>query len=191
MGRKKQFDESEVLKEAMSLFWKQGYEGTTFAALERRTGISGRSLINCFGDKENLYASALAAYIAMAKDIFAELFAKPGIEAIKSLFRQIESAPDDSPGHFGCLMCNTIYEKEYAYPRFAETVDSFRALLLQTFRQSLAADGIRDATDRAEFLLYHFWGVMTETRRSGSTRVTKLSNRVLFQLMDGWKAAIG
>lgn len=187
MGRKKLFDESTVLQEAMLLFWKHGYEGTTFATLEKRTGVSGRSLINSFGDKENLYAKALSAYTDMAKGIFEELFASPGIEAIKALFLQIEEAPSDSPGQFGCLMCNTIHEKEYSNARYAQAVETFRNLLLDAFERSLLQENIAKADIRAEFLLYHFWGAMTETRRCGDTRAIIPSNRVLFDQLENWR----
>jgi TetR/AcrR family transcriptional repressor of nem operon len=62
MGRTKDFDEKEVLKKAVSIFWDKGYNGTSMQDLVDGLGISRSSLYDTFGDKHQLYLKALGAY---------------------------------------------------------------------------------------------------------------------------------
>ncbi|GAB2701666.1 TetR/AcrR family transcriptional regulator [Mucilaginibacter koreensis] len=62
MARTKDFDEQEVLKKAMCLFWDKGYNGTSMQELVDGLGISRSSLYDTFGDKHQLYLKALEAY---------------------------------------------------------------------------------------------------------------------------------
>ncbi|WP_456315895.1 TetR/AcrR family transcriptional regulator [Plastoroseomonas hellenica] len=48
----------------MECFWKQGFEATSMRDLIERTGITGASLYNAFGDKRALYQRALDHYVA-------------------------------------------------------------------------------------------------------------------------------
>jgi TetR/AcrR family transcriptional repressor of nem operon len=62
MGRTKDFDEAEVLKKAVGIFWDKGYNGTSMQDLVDGLGISRSSLYDTFGDKHQLYLKALGAY---------------------------------------------------------------------------------------------------------------------------------
>jgi TetR/AcrR family transcriptional repressor of nem operon len=44
MGRRREFDETEVLDAAMDCFWRDGYEATSVRDLAARMGITGGSL---------------------------------------------------------------------------------------------------------------------------------------------------
>jgi TetR/AcrR family transcriptional regulator, transcriptional repressor for nem operon len=186
MGRKKTFEESAVLQTAMLLFWKQGYDATTFAKLERATGIHGRSLIHCFGDKDSLFIKSLQAYLERVNSILDAHFSSRGIQAILSFFRDIETAPSDSPHHYGCLICNTIFDKDRTDPSVMGIVATFRRRLLVLFQRSLEADNIPNAAQRANFLLNQFWGNVTEIRRTGTTRSLAESNTVLADILTSW-----
>ena len=63
-GRPATFDRSVALRQAMTLFWERGYEGTTFDDLIAVMGISPSSFYNSFGSKEQLYEEATDAYMA-------------------------------------------------------------------------------------------------------------------------------
>ncbi|WP_153799780.1 TetR/AcrR family transcriptional regulator [Foetidibacter luteolus] len=62
MARSKEFNEEEVLKKAMNLFWDKGYNGTSMQDLIDGLGISRSSLYDTFGDKRQLYIKALELY---------------------------------------------------------------------------------------------------------------------------------
>ena len=70
-GRPRNFDEAEVLAQAMQTFWTHGYEGTGVAELERATGLLRQSLYGAFGDKRRLFMRAV--------DYYCDHVIKPGL----------------------------------------------------------------------------------------------------------------
>ncbi len=62
MARTKDFDEQEVLKKAVCLFWNKGYNATSMQDLVDQLGISRSSLYDTYGDKHTLYLKALEEY---------------------------------------------------------------------------------------------------------------------------------
>jgi TetR/AcrR family transcriptional repressor of nem operon len=62
MARKKGFDEGEVLDKAMNLFWEKGYNATSIQDLVDELGINRASIYDTWGDKHQLYLSALRLY---------------------------------------------------------------------------------------------------------------------------------
>ncbi len=51
----------------MTLFWENGYEGTTFDDLIGKMSISPSSFYNAFGSKEQLYREATECFVADAR----------------------------------------------------------------------------------------------------------------------------
>ena len=62
--RQKEFDENEVLEEAMKVFWLKGYEGTSIQDLQDAMGLSRASIYNTFGSKSGLYQKVLDKYVS-------------------------------------------------------------------------------------------------------------------------------
>lgn len=61
-GRRRSFDEAQALETAMRVFWRRGYQGTSLSDLTGALGINKPSLYAAFGNKEQLFARALAHY---------------------------------------------------------------------------------------------------------------------------------
>lgn len=61
-GRPRTFERTEALRVAMSLFWEQGYEGTSVSELAAAMGINSPSLYAAFGSKEALFREAITLY---------------------------------------------------------------------------------------------------------------------------------
>lgn len=62
-GRKRAFDKEEALDKAMRVFWENGFAGTSLADLTSALGINKPSLYAAFGNKEQLFATALEHYM--------------------------------------------------------------------------------------------------------------------------------
>ncbi|HNX58500.1 MAG TPA: helix-turn-helix domain-containing protein, partial [Spirochaetota bacterium] len=62
MARPREFDKDEALYNAMLMFWKKGYDGTSIPDLLDATGISRSSLYETFTDKQTLFLEAMNRY---------------------------------------------------------------------------------------------------------------------------------
>ena len=62
MARPREFDKDEVLDKIIKVFWEHGFEGTSFANLEKETGLKKGSLFAAYGDKATLFCLALKRY---------------------------------------------------------------------------------------------------------------------------------
>ncbi|OMF37936.1 hypothetical protein BK133_02810 [Paenibacillus sp. FSL H8-0548] len=62
MVRPRNFDEIDVLKKAMTLFWTKGYEMASLTDLLNVTGLSKSSLYETFGNKHDLFVRAFDLY---------------------------------------------------------------------------------------------------------------------------------
>ena len=63
VGRKREFDEHNALYRAMEVFWLKGYSGASLSDLTQAMGINKPSLYAAFGNKEELFVSALNQYV--------------------------------------------------------------------------------------------------------------------------------
>jgi AcrR family transcriptional regulator len=59
MGRKRGFDDGEVLARAREVFLVHGYEGASIDALVKATGLLRGSLYGAFGSKRGMFVAAL------------------------------------------------------------------------------------------------------------------------------------
>lgn len=112
MARPREFDEAEVLRQAMHVFWRKGYEGTSVAELLGATGLSKSSLYDTFGDKWALFLAALEVY---RRDRMAHLRAMlgdglPARESIAAFFGNIAQHAGDSERRYGCMSANEAVE---------------------------------------------------------------------------------
>lgn len=112
MARTKAFDEKEVLKKAVFLFWEKGFAGTSLPDLINGLGISRSSLYDTFGDKHQLYLKALESY----KDTYGEnvsaltLEGFSAKEAVAALLTMVINSPLKGERLRGCFMVNAGIE---------------------------------------------------------------------------------
>jgi AcrR family transcriptional regulator len=83
-GRPRNFNIDIALEQALLLFWRKGYLGTSLADLTEAMGINRPSLYAAFGNKETLFRKALDRYrdrqIAYLWDALEEPTARSAIE---------------------------------------------------------------------------------------------------------------
>ncbi|MEM7105227.1 MAG: TetR/AcrR family transcriptional regulator [Bacteroidota bacterium] len=120
MPREKQFDEQEVLKKAMLLFWRKGYHDTSIKDLIAFLGISNASIYNAFGGKKKLFDRAFSNYRmtnlhALNDFLSAQKNIKRGLQAI---FHRIIEDDCNDPDCKGCFIVNSIAELIPGDPEF-------------------------------------------------------------------------
>lgn len=123
MARNKEYDEKEVLRVAMELFWKQGYEKTSMQDLVTHTGIHRRSMYDSFGDKHSLFMKALEHYDEIVENkIMMEIKPlDPATQAIRRLF-EMAILRKEQQHPIGCLTVNSAVELSLHDEEVAENV---------------------------------------------------------------------
>jgi len=98
MARPKEYDEQEVVAQAVELFRRRGYEGTSVRDLLEHTGLSSSSLYAAFGGKEALFVEALRAHAAVEREqLHAQLTAPGGLRAnLRAVFDDLIAELVDS-----------------------------------------------------------------------------------------------
>lgn len=112
MPWEKSFDEKEVLKLAMQVFWEKGYEAASIADLLERTGLNRGSLYNAYGGKRKLFTSALLAYdLEYRRAALAQLESLDSPkQAFVMLFDSLVKETIEDEGKKGCFIVNTTLE---------------------------------------------------------------------------------
>ena len=114
MGRPREFDAGSALDQAMEVFWRHGYEGTTIAQLTDAMGINPPSLYAAFGNKEGLLKAALDRYTAKRAAWMDEVLngstARDVAERMLMGIAETQTDPANPPGCLlvqGGLACGT------------------------------------------------------------------------------------
>ncbi|MDF2535866.1 MAG: TetR family transcriptional regulator [Bacillales bacterium] len=110
MARKREFDEDEALKQAMQLFWVQGYEKTSMEDLVNQMGVHRKSIYDTFGNKHELFIKALEHYkTSIGQQMLLYIANKESaLDKMKALFDfSIRSNEELAKG---CLVVNTAVE---------------------------------------------------------------------------------
>ncbi|MCR8845166.1 TetR/AcrR family transcriptional regulator [Paenibacillus sp. SC116] len=112
MARTREFDEEKVLDAAMQLFWEKGYEATSLSDLTARMGITRPSIYSAFGDKKELFETALRKYtMARASEMRTKLQSNPSVkEAFRTFFEDVIAEEYSEGLSRGCFCINTMVE---------------------------------------------------------------------------------
>lgn len=169
MGRRRAFDEEEVLDQALDLFWSRGYRSATPAALVTATGLSKSSLYATFESKDSLFLRVLQRYIDEQVRALGSLLDAPTLS--EGLWRMYESLIELGTGGRTCLVCSSTIEGPLGETDVQALVQqghaSIESLLLQRLvraREEGELDASRDLTDTARFLLATNMGLMVLAR---------------------------
>ena len=171
MARPREFDTDKVLGALQDVFWKRGYEGTSYAHIMAATGLKKGSLYAAFGDKKALYLEALAKYDnGNVSDGVAMLCNtnQTGAERIGALMQSLVDAAETKRGRWGCLLCNAAVDQAPFDP------DTETAVLKSMMRMKLGIAKALEGTNAANkvdaiWALYFGGRVMI---KSGASKAT-------------------
>ncbi|MFE3456578.1 TetR/AcrR family transcriptional regulator [Nocardiopsis aegyptia] len=103
-GRPRGFDVEEALERALTVFWRQGYEGATLTDLTEAMGITRTSMYAAFGNKEELFRKAVNRYTEGPGAYVARALAEPTARAVAAGLLHGAARATTRPGcPAGCL----------------------------------------------------------------------------------------
>jgi TetR/AcrR family transcriptional regulator, transcriptional repressor for nem operon len=140
MPRVQLFDKEKVLKKAMKVFWKKGFNGTSTRDLEKATGLGTSSIYNSFGDKESLFFKTLQYYLD-AEQLKVSQSIKGSASALQALKALIEcllqkGGTSEIEG-MGCFMVNSITELANHHPRLSQFAVDIRTGAIAKLKELL------------------------------------------------------
>lgn len=176
MARHKEFDEALVLRKAMVLFWRNGYEKTSMQDLVETMDIHRRSIYDTFGDKQTLFLRALQLFEEVTdKRINQQI--KPGDSvksAIRRLFEITIFSDDKKPP--GCLIVNTAVELSLHNQEIADKVsrsfDKMESFIHELLLQGQLNGELSDQLDlkrTAQFIHNSFIGIRVLSKTTDDT----------------------
>jgi TetR/AcrR family transcriptional repressor of nem operon len=168
MARPREFDEEAVLDAAVQCFWAHGYEATSVRDLIEKTGITGASLYNAFGDKRALYQRALDHYVEdSVVDRIRRCEALAPREAIGAFFAEIVRRSLDDHQHKGCMLVNAALDVAPNDPGFQRIVAAVLIRVERFFLGRIEAGQVDRTITRslaAKTLAQHLLGVLMGVR---------------------------
>lgn len=192
MPRAKEFDEAEVLDQALELFRARGFKHTSFNDLVEELGVSRQSLYDTYGDKQTLYQTALNRYLDRGLDHIRRALADPAPirEILLGLFDGMIAANCDC-GSPGCLMVNSMVELS---PHDADTralaqkhAREFESLFASRLSLAQRAGEIgkdKDPVALARFLYHTILGLSVASRALGEAASLRASIRLALQVLN-------
>lgn len=138
MVRQREFDTDKALDAAMRIFWEKGYEASSLRDLTSGMGIQRPSLYGAFGDKLELFETALRRYNAWhASQVKSRLERGASVKtAFRELFEHIGTEENNKPDiHRGCFCINTMVELAPHDSKFAVLTREHQMYLAAIFQE--------------------------------------------------------
>ena len=121
----------------MDAFWAKGYEATSMADLCNCTGLHKGSLYQAFGDKHQLFMSALQHYSDTEfREVAAVAFQSDS--PLTNIRAAINKICDDAGGEKGCMMINSLVELAPHDPKVKVALQGFAAQRMRVMTDMIA-----------------------------------------------------
>lgn len=176
LGRRREFDEAEVVEKAMQAFWKNGWRDTTPQKLIEATGLSRSSLYATFGDKKGLFLAALDLYVEEQRSFLAQLLADGTLrQGLERLYELVVDNMGPNGGGMTCLVVSSLLEipaeDDETIERVARGQAQMTAIYETRFQRAIddaELDGTRTAGELARFIATVNNGIQVAARAEAS-----------------------
>lgn len=192
LGRPREFDRETALVKAMDVFWEHGFSKTTYAMLEKATGLHRQSLVYAFGDKKALFQAVLHHYAKTRVQAIIDQLKAPD-SPLTNIRLAFDSWLGDARRELtiGCLFVNTSGELGQAEPAFTQVIELSTQQLIQAFEQAIQIGQSKgeitshvDATDLARQAIAVGDGALLRSRASGDTAFAKAAFRAFLASIE-------
>lgn len=157
MARPRAFDETEVLRSLEDVFWRQGYEATSYDDLMRASGLGKGSLYAAYGDKRALYLKALEGYIAHEIGPLGVILTDDrlsGPARLRALFDEVIRAVEVAGDRRGCFLCNAAVDQAAHDPDVGKMVGEALAAATGAIDVAIEACGPTKANAHGVFATF-------------------------------------
>ena len=140
MGRPRCFCTEKALDQALSVFWRKGYEAATLTDLTQAMGINRPSLYAAFGNKEELFRKAMERYVAEKGAYMTEaLSASTAYGVAERLLCGAAQSMTDPNSPSGCMAVKATLsgadETDVVKRELARIRDDYQARMIARFEQ--------------------------------------------------------
>jgi AcrR family transcriptional regulator len=159
MGRHREFCVEKALDAALCVFWRKGYEGTSYADLTEATGVERPALYAAFGNKEALFRRALAHYDERYLSYIPEALQLPTARQVAAHFlRGAVEITTRYPDHTGCFGVNGVLAGSDGAEPIRQALIEYRAAgeaaLRERFERAKAEGDLPETADCATLTVY-------------------------------------
>ncbi len=139
MARNREFNTEKVIGKAIDLFWEKGYNGVSTQELADEFGISKSSMYGAFGDKMQLFTTALEKYrFEVYSDTINRLENCSKVKKeIRSIFTGISAGAMADKKNKGCFVVNSAVELAPHDKKIAAIVLQHRQGLEKAFANAI------------------------------------------------------
>ncbi|WP_166303300.1 MULTISPECIES: TetR/AcrR family transcriptional regulator [unclassified Bradyrhizobium] len=170
----RQFDEDEMIANALDVFWRKGLHDATMQDLAAATGVQRGSLYNAYGDKEAIFLRAFDRYAEEFLDAAGTALAQGDTAAgFRNFFDMIIVNMTDGSPPRGCLTTRTALDAAISSTDVRQRVQGVLGRLEQLIGKALsAAPGKRSAADanRLARVIVTFTRGLAVMERAGYSR---------------------
>ncbi len=193
MPRTPEYDRSDVVDQAMAVFWERGYGKTSIGDLVAATGLKPGSLYAAFGSKKGIYIAVLEEYhhCFVVKIRALARSSSPKMPEIRKLLQTIADDAVSGRDRRGCLSVNALLEMSGHDPDIAARLDTHNASIRLAFAELIAAaqergeiSGDRDPMALAAFLVSNIWGMRVMCK-------ARADRAAMAAVIDGVMASMG
>ena len=191
MGRPREFDEDEVIAEALQTFWRQGYGATSIPDLMAATQLERGSLYKAFEDKHSLFERAFDNYLRAGRAKMAQILGSdaPPIARLRACLAQVVAGCSGAEGGPGCLAVNTMVElapsDAAVRDRLLRHWNVVERMFEHTLRDGQSQGDIRkdvSAKDLARLVVNFMGGIAVFSRQGSSADVTQTIIRLVSRI---------
>jgi AcrR family transcriptional regulator len=181
MARPRTFDPNDVLLAARQIFWRKGYQGTSFDDITEATGLTKPSLYAAFGDKAALFLKVLdhchERLIERSQRILTET--PNARSAIESWLMSLVPICSGEKGRNGCLSVNTLTDGGVNDPAVEKSIADFNKQLEGLILKRLEADRAQfapgfDPAAAARTIMAIYIGLMAMAKQRPSPQQVKM-----------------
>ncbi|MCM0614001.1 TetR/AcrR family transcriptional regulator [Marinobacter sediminum] len=199
MARSPSFDREAALGEAIGLFWKRGYHGSSMKQIEQALDMRPGSIYATFGSKDGLYSEALVRYAEAGGRELAEHMTHYDsiLSGLKDYLRKIANGCTDSedvPSR-ACLIVKTLLESSNTHTGHSDQAREILGAIEQSFSELLEEakrrGELKESTDcsrLARLLQSQIMGLRSIAERNLSAADLEALGNDMAQILDAYSA---